>query len=97
MEKRNPRSASAARLSCSIGPMARTALWVNSKTSEGAIARLASANSSNCGKLASVSVAPDRLQNTPTSRLLSESRRTTCTQRSTIRLSSFGSSEPASA
>ena len=35
MENRNPRSASAARLSCSIGPMARTALWVNSNTSDG--------------------------------------------------------------
>ena len=49
-EKRKPRSASAARLSCSIGPMARTALCVSSSTSEGAIARLASMNSRNCGK-----------------------------------------------
>ena len=37
------------------------------------------------------------LQNRPTSRFLVESRRTTCTQRNTIRLSIAGNSPPVSA
>src|SRR6202040_371648 len=94
MEKRKPRSANAARLSCSIGPMPRTAFWVNSNTSDGAIARLASISSSSCGNPASVSVATERLQNRPISRFLRRSRLTTCTQRSTHRPSSLGKKEP---
>ena len=78
------------RLSFSIGPAARRALWVNSSTSDGAIARLASRKSSSCwNTAASVSVDSERLQNRPISRFLSSSRRTTCTQRKTTRLSIF--------
>ena len=64
---------------------------MNSSTIEGAIARLASMNSSSCwNTAASVSVEPARLQNSPISRFFRSSRRTTCTQRKITRLSIFG-------
>ena len=45
--------------------MPRTALWVNSNTREGAIARLASRNSRNCGKPGSVRVAAATIAEQP--------------------------------
>ena len=54
------------------------------------MARLASRNSSSCGNAGSVSVVLERLQNSPMSRVLIRSRRTTCTQRITVIWSSFG-------
>ena len=78
--------------------MARSALCLNSSTSEGASARLASMNCRICGNnCASFSVAAAMLQNRPMSRFLSCSRRTTCTQRNSSRWSMRGSRPPASA
>ena len=61
---------------------------MNSSTSEGASARLASRKSRHCAKVAGLpSVAAATLQNTPTSLLRTISRRSTCTQRSITMLS----------
>ena len=91
IEKRKPRSAMRARHSCSIGPMARIANCENSNTRYGASARFASRKAViSWNTPAFTSVEPEMLQNSPTSRFFEESRRTTCTQRNTIRLSIAG-------